>query len=165
VLNNVLEPRRMQRLIESESRIGRNAYTLADLFGDVHQSVWTELASGKAIDPYRRVLQRSYIERLEYLMTQEVPPIPAQFAQLITATAVDVSQSDIRALARADLEALKAQLPAAAARTTDVTTRAHLKDALARVNHVLDPKYAPPAPAQAGPGRPAITDLPADGEF
>lgn len=159
VLNNVLEPRRMQRLIESEARLGKAAYTLSDLFGDVHRAVWTELATGRAIDPYRRNLQRGYLERLEYLMTQEPTPVPPQFAQFITVTNVDVSQSDIRALARADLESLKTQLPLAATRATDPTTKAHLRDALARVNHVLDPKYAPPAPAPAAP-RPALADEP-----
>src|SRR5262249_10910607 len=49
VLNNLLEPRRMQRLIESEAVLGKDAYTLADLFTDSHNAVWSELASGKAI--------------------------------------------------------------------------------------------------------------------
>lgn len=140
VLNNILEPRRMQRLIESEAAIGKDAYTLADLFTDVHNGVWSELAGGKAIDEYRRNLQRGYLERMEYLMTQELPPIPPQFARFVTVTAVNVAQSDIRAFARGDLETIKRQAQAAAASTTDTATRLHLRDVVARIENILEPK-------------------------
>lgn len=159
-LNNILEPRRLQRVIESEARLGKAAYTLPELFGDVRKGVWTELATGAAIDPYRRVLQRGYLERLEYLMTQEPAPIPPQFARFIVTTNVDVSQSDIRAIARAELETLKVQAAAAALKSTDAVTKAHLKDVQARIAHILDPKYAPPAPAPAARG-PLGFDAPA----
>ncbi|MFN8653601.1 MAG: zinc-dependent metalloprotease [Gemmatimonadales bacterium] len=140
VLNNILEPRRMQRLIESEAALGKDAYTLADLFTDVHNGVWSELAGGKAIDEYRRNLQRGYLERMEYLMTQDLPPIPPQFARFVTVTAVNVAQSDIRAFARGDLETIKRQASAAAASTTDTATRLHLRDVVARIENILEPK-------------------------
>lgn len=140
VLNNLLEPRRMQRLIESEAVLGKDAYTLADLFTDTHNAVWNELASGKAIDEYRRNLQRGYLERMGYLMTQELPPIPPQFARFITVTSVNVAQSDIRAFARGDLEDIRREANAAAAKTTDRATRLHLRDVAARVTDILEPK-------------------------
>lgn len=156
VLNNVLEPRRMQRLIEAEARLGSKTYTLSAMLSDVRKGVWTELATGRPIDAYRRNLQRGYIERMDYLMTQEVPPVPAQLRQMVTVTDVDVSQSDIRALARQQLELVKQEIQAAQGRTADAVTRAHLRDALVRIDRVLDPKFAPPvvaAPAAAPGGR------------
>lgn len=140
VLTNLLEPRRMQRLIEAEAALGRDAYTLADLFTDAHAAVWSELAGGKPIDEYRRNLQRGYLERLEFLMTQELPPIPPQFARFTIVTPVDVAQSDIRAFARGDLETIKRQAAAAAAQTTDTATRLHLRDVVARIEKILEPK-------------------------
>lgn len=139
VLNNVLEPRRMQRLIESEAALGRNAYTLADLFGDVHRAVWSELSGGRTIDEYRRNLQRGYIERMEYLMTQELPPLAPQVAQFVTVTNVDVSQSDIPAFARGDLVDIQRESRAALGRVNDRATRLHLQDIVARIDKILDP--------------------------
>ncbi len=140
VLNNLLEPRRMQRLIESEATLGREAYTLADLFTDAHTAVWSELAGGRPIDEYRRNLQRGYLERLEFLMTQELPPLPPQAARFATVTNVNVAQSDIRAFARGDLETIKRQAAAAATQTTDTATRLHLRDVVARIDLILEPK-------------------------
>ncbi len=140
VLNNVLEPRRMQRLIESEAAIGSGAYTLAELFGDARQAVWGELAGARPIDGYRRNLQRGYLERMQYLMTQELPPIPPEFARFITVTNVNVAQSDIRAFARGELEAIRRDAAAAAARTTDRATALHLRDVVVRVDDILDPR-------------------------
>ena len=140
VLNNLLEPRRMQRLIESEATLGKEAYTLADLFADTHKAVWGELAGARPIDEYRRNLQRGYLERLDSLMTMEPPQPPPQFARFVTLTSVNVAQSDIRAFARGDLEDIKREAAAAAARTTDRATRLHLRDVVARVDRILKPK-------------------------
>lgn len=141
VLNNILEPRRLQRLIESEATLGASAYTLADLFGDVHRATWSELRSGAVIDDYRRNLQRGYIERMEYLMTQELPPIPPQLAAFVTATTVDMSQSDIPAFARGDLMDVKREAQAALPRVSDRATRLHLQDVIARVDKIMDSRH------------------------
>lgn len=138
VVNNLLEPRRLGRLIESEAAIGKDAYTIGDLFTDVHNAVWTELRSGKAIDEYRRNLQRGHVDRLGYLMSQELPPIPAQFARFFTGTPVSIAQSDIRAFARGDLEDIKREANAAASKATDRATRLHLRDIVGRINEILD---------------------------
>jgi hypothetical protein len=140
VLTNLLEPRRMQRLIEAEATLGKEAYTLADLFTDVHAAVWHELRDTRPIDEYRRNLQRGYVERLQFLMTQELPPIPPELVRFITATNVNVAQSDIRAFARGDLEDIKREAAAAAAKTTDRATRLHLRDVVARIEQILEPK-------------------------
>jgi hypothetical protein len=139
VVNNLLEPRRLGRLVESEAAIGKDAYTIGDLFTDVHDAVWGELKTGKAIDEYRRNLQRGHVERLKYLMTQELPPIPPQFASRFTGTPVSVSQSDIRLFARGDLEDIKREATAAMSRNLDRVTRLHLRDIVARVDDILDP--------------------------
>jgi len=140
VLNNVFEPGRLQRLIESEAALGSNAYTLANLFTDMHRAVWTELAAGRTIDEYRRNLQRGYIERMEYLMTQEPPPIPPAILPFVTFTSVDVSQSDIPAFARGELMDLRREAQAALPRVTDRATRLHLQDVVARVDRIMDTK-------------------------
>ena len=43
------------------------------MMNDLQNGLWSELAKGK-IDTYRRNLQRAYIERLSYLMTESQAP-------------------------------------------------------------------------------------------
>lgn len=140
VLNNVLDPRRMQRLIEASAVLGKGAYSLPEMLGDVRQAVWSELSSGAVIDPYRRNLQRGYLDRMNYLMTQELDPIPPRFRQYFTGTDVTVSQSDIRPLVRGELVEIQRQIRSDLPRISDTETRLHLQDALARIDLTLNPR-------------------------
>ena len=135
-LNGLLDPARMQRLIEQEAFAPGEAYRLADLFDDLRRAVWSELDGSGPIDVYSRNLQRAHVERLEFLLTQEPPAPPAGGGGggPPPAPAVDVSQSDIRPMARAQLTELEG-----AARTTDRLTRAHLLDLEARIGLILRP--------------------------
>jgi Txe/YoeB family toxin of Txe-Axe toxin-antitoxin module len=136
VLNSLLSFDRLQRLIESEATLGNAAYTMGEFVDDLRGAVWTELRTGAATDVYRRNLQRAHLERLQYLMTQEQPPIPAQFRAFVQRTNVNVSLSDIRAYARGELETLRRQLTAAT--PSDRATRLHYRDAAARIDKILD---------------------------
>lgn len=138
VLNRTLDPSRMQRLIEAEATLGDDAYQLGELLDDVRAAVWSELDSRSAINVYRRNLQRAYVERMEFLMTQELA-VPARFFGFGGFTRVDVSQSDIRAFVRGELGALQTAVQRAIRRAPDPTTRLHLEDILVRIDRILDP--------------------------
>jgi len=137
-LNNMMDFGRMQRLLENESINGSQAYGLYDMMKELRRGLFSELRTGRKIDIYRRNLQRAYIERMEFIMTNEQPQVPAAFRQFVRATNVDVSQSDIRAVVRAELKSLRSQLRNA--RGADSMSRIHIADALERVNNILDPK-------------------------
>ncbi|MCU0384048.1 MAG: zinc-dependent metalloprotease, partial [Cyclobacteriaceae bacterium] len=139
-LNALLEPSRIARLIEAEAVLGNKTYTPLEMFADLRNGLWSELASGKAIDTYRRNLQRAHIERLEYLMKEDPAAPPAGFRAFSGYTPIDVSQSDIRPIARAELKTLRSQINAAIARTSDSISKIHLEDAVQRINNILDPK-------------------------
>lgn len=139
VLQNVLHPEKMQRLIEAETVFNGDVYTIMDLFSDVRSGVWTELSGRNTIDTYRRNLQRAYLERMQYLMTEELPSYPAWYASYYGVTEVDVSQSDIRPIVRGELQRLKADINQALRRISDTKTRYHLEDALVRIDTILDP--------------------------
>lgn len=140
-LNSIFDFQRMGRLIEQEARLGNQTYTLTELFRDTRAAVWGDLAGGPTPDTYKRNLQRGYIDRMNFLMTQEAPAppanIPPQFLALFPR--MNVSQSDIRALARAELELLERQTTAAAGRASNPLIRAHYRDAAVRIGRVLDP--------------------------
>ncbi len=138
-LNNMLDFGRMQRMLENETLNGSEAYGLYDMMKDVRRGLFSELRTGKKIDIYKRNLQRAYIERLETIMTTEqTSNLPPQFRRFFGGTRVNVSQSDIRAVVRAELKTLRSQLRNA--RGGDAMSRIHIADAIERVNNILDPK-------------------------
>ncbi|MGH7483852.1 MAG: zinc-dependent metalloprotease [Longimicrobiales bacterium] len=140
VVDRVLDPQRMQRLVETEALLGDEAYTLGEMMDDLREAVWSELDTGEEIDVYRRGLQRGYLERLAWLMTEEVEPPPEQFRDFIQFTDVDMARSDIRAFARGALVTLEREIQAALPRVSDRSTRLHLQDALERIEDTLDPE-------------------------
>ena len=132
-LNNVLDFGRMGRMIENETLNGKSAYALTEMMNDLRSGIFSELRSGKKIDTYRRNLQRAYVERLEYLLTKE------QEGRR-NATSVNVSQSDIRAVSRAELNTLRRLVNSAIGRTGDSLSRYHLQDLRERIDLILDPR-------------------------
>jgi hypothetical protein len=145
VLSSLLSNARIARMAEQEAIDGSAAYGPAEMMADVRNGVWSELAAPQVtIDPYRRNLQRGYLE----LMNTK-----------LNATGPAAAADDARALARAELQALSTSINAAMPRANDRLTRAHLADARDRISKALDPKFAPPAaPAGAGgfPGFPGV---------
>ena len=137
-LDQVLEPGRIARLIEAEAVLGNKTYTPLEMFADMRNGIWSELSGSRTIDTYRRNLQRAYIERMEYLMTEEPSTMPANFRAFMGSTPIDVSQSDIRPMVRGELKTLRARI--AAARPTDTMTKYHLADCIERIDSILDPK-------------------------
>ncbi|MCG8467549.1 MAG: zinc-dependent metalloprotease, partial [Gemmatimonadetes bacterium] len=140
VVNRVLDPGRMQRLIEAEARNGVDHYSLGEMLDDLRAGVWSELSDGSSIGVYRRNLQRGYLERIEFLMTNEMA-LPTFFFGGLSDffTRVDISQSDIRAFARGELETLDGEIQRALRRRLDRATELHLRDALVRIDDILDP--------------------------
>ncbi|MEN8817580.1 MAG: zinc-dependent metalloprotease [Nonlabens sp.] len=133
-LNNILDFGRMARLMENEEVNGNNAYGLLDMMTELRKGLFSELSRGQKIDRYRRNLQRAYVERLEFIMTNEASN--SRFG----GTNIDVEQSDIRPIVRAELETLKRDAARASNRTSDRLSKIHLKDLVERIDMILDPK-------------------------
>ena len=136
-LNNILNLGKMARLIEDETAQGTEAYRLLDMMGDLRSGIWSELRSGKKIDTYRRNLQKAHIDRLAYLMTAKNEARRPGFRG--SSTVVNISQSDIRSVARAELKRLRRDIRNAIPRTSDSMSRYHLEDASERIKLILEP--------------------------
>ncbi|MEE2897928.1 MAG: zinc-dependent metalloprotease [Gemmatimonadota bacterium] len=124
MLNRLIDPRRLASLSELETTQPEGAYPLAEFLDDVRDDVWGNLSATPAIDGYRRALQRAYLERLEYLMSDEP-------------SGTDVSNSDIRPLVRAQLSELRTQVERAESRIQHRLTEAHLMDVITRIDAIL----------------------------
>ena len=139
VVDDVLDPMRIARLVEAEAMHGADeVYTALDLFEGLRTNVWSELAQGQPIDAYRRSLQRGYLDRMHYLLNEE-PDMPSDaLAEYFDLTPVTVEQSDIRPYVRGELRTLEEDIQRALNRTTDRSTELHLQDALSRIESILD---------------------------
>ena len=138
-LNNLMSLGKMARLVEYEAIHGNEAYTLVDLMTDLRSGIWSELRYGRTIDTYRRNLQKAYVDRLEYLMNAESQRKLPDFGGYRKSTAVTTSQSDIRSIARAELNTLRSAAINAANRTSDRMSKYHLQDIAKRIEKILDP--------------------------
>ena len=139
-LNNILSLGKMARIIENETANGNKAYTLVEMMKDLRNGIWSELRNGGKIDTYRRNLQKAHIDRLAYVMTAEDQKKLPDFGGYRKSTAINTSQSDIRSVARAELNILKKNIKNALGRTTDSMSRYHLQDAVDRIDLILEPK-------------------------
>ncbi|MEO0527712.1 MAG: zinc-dependent metalloprotease [Bacteroidota bacterium] len=139
-LDNILSLGKMARIIENETANGDKAYKLTDMVRDLRKGIWSELRNGSKIDTYRRNLQKAHIDRLAYLMTAENQKKKPAFGGYQKSTVVNTSQSDVRSIARAELNILKTRIRNAIPRTADSMSTYHLQDALERIKLILNPK-------------------------
>ena len=124
-LNRLFDGDRLNRLSEREALNGSSAYRITDLFTDVQNGVWAELESRTQIDPFRRNLQRAYLDKMADLMEEE----EAKY-----------DQSDIKAVTRGMLDRLREDLKKSVGRQKDDISKFHLQDGLARVEKILEGK-------------------------
>jgi len=123
-LRSMLSERRLLRMIENETMNGSSAYAPLDYLEDLSNGIWSELRSGNSIDTYRRNLQRQHIEEL---------------GKLVNTQNSTYNLSDTKALARASLTSLDKQLQRAEGAASGLKG-AHISDARARIESILDPK-------------------------
>jgi len=135
-LNSLLDFGRMARMIENEALNGTNAYTLSQMMNDLKKGLWKELYKKEKIDIYRRNLQRSYINRLGYLMkNQQEIRSGSYWSNYITPIKVDVS--DVRSITMSVLVDLKKDILKYSKKYSDKNLKAHLNYCIELINNAL----------------------------
>lgn len=124
-LDLIYDKNRFKRMMENKAVNGSQAFTIQALFDANSTSIFSELYTGKATDPYRRNLQRAYINKL---------------GAIVLTADDDYDQSDARAAARATLDKLSADLKKRGRRAPERATRDHFFDLLARTVRVKEGK-------------------------
>ncbi len=124
-LARLLSTERIYRMVEAES-FGSDTYTANAMLNDLRKGLWRELASARTIPVYRRNIQRTHIEQLKGLLHEENSRGPS------------ASETDVQALARAQLETLRTDIRNARTRFSDDMSRYHLNDCIARIDEALD---------------------------
>ena len=140
VLTALLDARRLDRMALSQ-QMDPAAYAPAEYLAELRRAVW----SASAPDANLRALHRVYLDRLGALVSPPAAPAagggggegggppPPLLAPL------NVPRSDLPALARSELTAIRAQARRAAAAAPAGVQRAHWADVAARADDILDP--------------------------
>jgi len=143
-LNALLSPHRLERLVEQHAMLGDDAYGPAEMLDDLRNSIWNEVNGSDRVDTYRRNLQRAYLDRMEYLLTEasaEAGNPPGDYRPDIgmenLRTDFHIQQSDIRPLVMEQLRELHSDVERAINGATDRYTRTHLEYVLKRVNELI----------------------------
>jgi len=124
-LNRLFEANRLNRLIEAQATSEQETYSVLDLFEDTREGIWSELSTGRSIDPYRRNLQRAYLNKMKALMELEDQKY---------------DQTDIKAVTRATLDNLQQGVQSGLSRQRDTLSRYHLQDVQKRIERILNPE-------------------------
>jgi hypothetical protein len=133
VLATLLAESRINRLVEQDAINGATAYRPIDFFADLRRAVWREVdAASVQIDPFRRNLQRAYLDAMSDKVNSR-------------------ASGESRPLARGELRSIDVSVRAAIAKAADRPTRLHLQDVRDQIARILDPKFAPTTAPQPLP--------------
>ena len=122
VMNQILNPSRLARIRDAELKFGTGEVaTIPEVLGSLTTAIWSELGQG-AISAVRRDLQRAYLDAMARLVVNPASGTPA----------------DARAVARWELAQLRDRIDSAQPGASDGYTRAHLFEALARIDKTLE---------------------------
>jgi hypothetical protein len=145
LLNALLQPSRLDRLVEQAAVDPKTSYTPLELLSDLRAGIWSELATPvRPIDVYRRNVQRAYLDTIDNRLNG-------------TAQVSD----EVRALLKGELRTIDKQIATVLASVTDVASRRHLQDVRDTIAETLDPRAmrtrgAPTPGRGAGPAGSAV---------
>jgi hypothetical protein len=123
VMNSLLQPDRLTRLVEQGTVDGAGTYTAPQFLADLRRGIWSELTTPtRPIDQFRRNVQRVYLDALDARLNNASPP------------------PEVRALLRGELRSVRADILKTLPAVTDRQTRLHLEDARDQIDEILDPR-------------------------
>ncbi len=139
-LGSLLSAGRLTRMTTSSKRFP-NSYDIAEMFSDLKKGIFSELSSKKAIDGYRRNLQKSYVDRMSALLgnAPAAGGITISMGGAISA-GPDPKKTDVTSVVRAHLSSLRSEIQATIPATTDTMSKYHLMDLSERIKTALEPK-------------------------
>jgi Met-zincin/Domain of unknown function (DUF5117)/Domain of unknown function (DUF5118) len=124
---SLYDPMRLHRIQDNEMMAKDEKLTLGTYMGELFEAIWQELKDGKAIGPYRRILQREYLARATDLVLKP----PAQAPE----DAISISRHQLKELDKSIKDYLAAQASA------DLETRAHLETCTDLISEALKAVY------------------------
>lgn len=135
-LTSLHNANRLQRMIEIKSA-HPDAYGIEDLYGDLRNSIFAELKSGRAVSVHRRNLQRIYVGKLIEILNPKAEEAAAPSFFGPSLPAIDPMKNDIAAVTRGTLMELHEEIVKKAKASGDKLTQYHLEDCAMRIQKGL----------------------------
>jgi hypothetical protein len=136
---SLLQPSKLNTLVEYEALMGNSTYTLSEYLTDMRNGVWSELDNRTVtVSVYRRNLQRAFLDRVNTELNPPAPPAGA--AAPLGAGRPPAWGNDVRAMLKAELRTIDGMAARAQARAGDAMTRVHLADVRSEIDKILDPR-------------------------
>lgn len=124
VLNILLSPARIQRLMDAQAINGSDAYSVSDMVGELQSGIWSELKQRRpVIDLFKRNLQRAYLQRAKVYFQPDT-----------------TNASELRAALLFGLQGLQKSIEATIPKTQDKETLLHLRDSRLAIDQLLNPR-------------------------
>ncbi len=124
VLNILLSPARVQRLMDAQAILGANAYSVSDMVADLQSGIWSELRQAHpVIDLFKRNLQRSYLQRAKFYFQPDT-----------------TNASELRAALLFMLQGLLKSIDHTLPSVQDKETLLHLRDSRLAIDQLLNPR-------------------------
>jgi hypothetical protein len=138
-LNRLLSNGTFNKLFRFEASGEPNAYSVSEMVTDLRKGIWSELASRKSIDIYRRNLQKVFVERLITNLKADDNPSSAALAAFGISSPNYSKTTDAISIVKSQLRTLQSEIRAALPTYKDAASRAHLQDVSDRITAALDP--------------------------
>ncbi len=139
VIGRLLSNYTFNKLFRFEAGEGAKAYTVNEMITDMHKGIWSELASRKTIDIYRRNLQKAFVVQLIGNLRSDGGGNFVISGRGFSMSSDYSRTTDAISLVKAQLRALQAEIKAALPHYKDATSRAHLQDMNDRISEALNP--------------------------
>ena len=137
-LNKLINKRTFDKMTRNESLNGSKAYTADELFQDLGKTVWRDLNGGPRPDFPGRSLQKTYVTALIGCLDKTGASSSTSRVGGLTVVGTQVP-SDAGAIARAELNRLKARLKSASASASGLT-KAHYQNLVALIDQAFEAK-------------------------
>jgi hypothetical protein len=131
-LNRLLSFETLGRLTNGTTLNAEN-YKPLSFLSQLRKGIWQEATKQQNVSVYRRNLQKAYVERMQFLMTEKLTNFQSNDFYL-------TSQSDIPAMVRGELKQLLSQLKLAKNGAINLETKYHYDDCISRIDEILNPK-------------------------
>ncbi|WP_345948952.1 zinc-dependent metalloprotease [Mucilaginibacter sp. PAMB04274] len=126
MIASVTSQSRLYRMMLNQRDYGKGAYSPEEWLKDLRTGIFSELKTGKAIDEYRRPLQKMYVGSIITMYNKRFALQGSLDNVLASVTPPDVIYSNVRPLAFAELKLLRKDVSNGLSKTKDVPSREHL---------------------------------------
>lgn len=140
-LGRLLSAYTLSKLLTAEAATNGKTYTANELLTDLRGRIFSELATRRPIDVYRRSLQKNMVERMITLIKPASGGTTSVGGGISISFGASVSRTnDLISIVKGNLRLLQASLKSAAGSYGDAVTRYHLQDLVERIEQGLDPR-------------------------